>query len=198
MDCLILLAHPKGESLNHALAQAVRQRLLDRGHCVYFHDLYQEGFDPLLTAQELSEDFEPQGLLKVHCHQLVRSDLVVVVHPNYRNQAPAMLKGWVDRVIRSGVAFRYEGEAGERGEQVGLLGGKSALVINTADCPEESDRKYGFPIRKFWEKFVFGNSGIENCYYRSFYNVLFSSLQERESWITECGELADQALNSVS
>jgi NAD(P)H dehydrogenase (quinone) len=196
MNCMMLLAHPNPESLNHALADAIRQVLEAKGHKVYYHDLYREGFDPLITAKELSESFEPTGLLKGHCDELMAADLIVVVHPNYRNQPPAILKGWVDRVIRVGVAFRFVGEEGLEGEEKGLLKAERALIINTADCPEAVDLEAGLPLKAFWDDWVFSGCGVKTTEYLCFYQVLFSSPEQRAGWIRTCetlaGEIADE------
>lgn len=56
-------------------------------------------------------------------------------------QPPAILKGWVDRVIRAGVAYEFaEGDSGE-GVPIGLLKAKSALVFNTSNTLEERELK---------------------------------------------------------
>ena len=54
-------------------------------------------------------------------------------------QPPAILKGWIDRVIRPGVAYRFlEGDSGE-GVPLGLLRAQTALVFNTANPPEDQE-----------------------------------------------------------
>jgi len=54
-----------------------------------------------------------------------------VVHPNWWGQPPAILKGWIDRILRPGVAYQFlEGDAGE-GVPVGLLKAETALIFNT-------------------------------------------------------------------
>ena len=54
-------------------------------------------------------------------------------------QPPAILKGWIDRVIRPGVAYRFlEGDSGE-GVPLGLLRAQTALVFNTANTPEDRE-----------------------------------------------------------
>jgi NAD(P)H dehydrogenase (quinone) len=48
-----ILAHPDSSSFNHAIAQTVAEQLEKNRHGVRFHDLYEERFDPLLTAGEI-------------------------------------------------------------------------------------------------------------------------------------------------
>jgi NAD(P)H dehydrogenase (quinone) len=52
MPILVILAHPDPKSFNHAIAAVVCDQLQKDGREVIFHDLYAEGFDPLLPAEE--------------------------------------------------------------------------------------------------------------------------------------------------
>ena len=78
---------------------------------------------------------------------------IVIVHPNWWGQPPAILKGWVDRVLRPEVAYRFlEGDAGE-GVPVGLLKAKAAIVFNTSNTPRRAElaslrRPAGNPLEK--------------------------------------------------
>ena len=56
MKLSLILAHPGPGSFNHAIAETARQTLLRRGHTVLFHDLYAEGFDPILPAHEIPKE----------------------------------------------------------------------------------------------------------------------------------------------
>ncbi|MEB3323345.1 MAG: NAD(P)H-dependent oxidoreductase, partial [Synechococcaceae cyanobacterium] len=64
MKILIILAHPDSNSLNHSIAHAIRDDLLNEGHDVIFHDLCEEGFSPLLTAEEIPESGEMDHVVK--------------------------------------------------------------------------------------------------------------------------------------
>ena len=64
----------------------------------------------------------------------------MIVHPNWWGQPPAILKGWVDRVFRPGIAYRFvEGDAGE-GVPIGLLKASAAVVFNTSNTPDARER----------------------------------------------------------
>ena len=52
----VILAHPRHGSFNHAIAATAVQALETQGHEVWFHDLYQENFDPVLLAPELERE----------------------------------------------------------------------------------------------------------------------------------------------
>ena len=97
MKILLLLAHPNPESLNAALAERVRLSLEQAGHQVIYHDLYHEGFDSLLPADEISKHARISRELEMHCDEFCTSDGIVVVHPNWWGMPPAVLTGYIDR-----------------------------------------------------------------------------------------------------
>lgn len=53
MEILLVICHPHQESFTHAIAHQVQQTLLSSHHLVEVHDLYQEGFDPVLPYSEI-------------------------------------------------------------------------------------------------------------------------------------------------
>ena len=59
MKVLLILCHPRPGSFNHTLAASARDTLVALGHEVYFHDLHEEGFDPVLDSSELSRPVQP-------------------------------------------------------------------------------------------------------------------------------------------
>lgn len=107
MNLLVVLGHPDAGSFNAAIARAAKEELEELGHQVVFHDLYREGFDPLLPAEEIPVDGPVEPVVAQHCAELAQADGLVLVHTNWWGQPPAVLKGWVDRVFRPGVAFRW-------------------------------------------------------------------------------------------
>ncbi len=131
----VILAHPRHGSFNHAIAATAVQTLEAQGHEVWFHDLYQENFDPVLLAPELEREAVLPPDLAQHCREIAQAQGIVIVHPNWWGQPPAILKGWVDRVLRPEVAYRFrEGDAGD-GVPVGLLKAKAAVVFTTSNTP---------------------------------------------------------------
>ena len=131
MQISIILAHPDIKSFNHAIAQTAFEKLKLSGHQVVLHDLYAEGFDPILPIAEIPQEGIVPDHVERHCQEISSADGIVIVHPNWWGQPPAILKGWIDRVIRPGVAYKFlDGDNGE-GVPVGLLKAKAAVVFNT-------------------------------------------------------------------
>jgi putative NADPH-quinone reductase len=55
MQISVILAHPNPVSFNHSIALAAVEAIKANGHRVFFHDLYQEKFDPLLNQKEIAK-----------------------------------------------------------------------------------------------------------------------------------------------
>jgi NAD(P)H dehydrogenase (quinone) len=186
MHVMVILAHFSQESFNAAIAAAVRAALERNGHEIYFHDLYREGFDPLMHEREKPRDASLPPVVRAHCDELRRSDGLVVVHPNWWGQPPAILKGWIDRVIRPGVAYEFTGDDAGEGVPAGLLAGKTGLVFNTSDTPDERERGvFGDPLDLIWRKCIFGFCGITRHYRRTFSVVVTSTPVQRAAWLAE-------------
>lgn len=190
---LEVLAHPRPGSFNHALAGAVSERLLSLGHRVVFHDLCGEGFDPVLPAAEVPEDGPLAPEVARHVEELRAAEGIVVVHPDWWGQPPAVLKGWVDRVFRPGAAYRFEeGDSGE-GVPMGLLRASAALVLNTSNTPAGRERvAFGDPLERLWRDCIFGLCGVAAFHRRMFGVVVTSTPGQRAGWLAEAAELAER------
>jgi NAD(P)H dehydrogenase (quinone) len=189
MNILIIVGHPNPTSFNHAIAHTVRQTLESSGHRCFFHDLYAEGFDPLLTRIDLENQnrFSGNPLVEQHCADLQQADGIVIVHPNWWGQPPAILKGWVDRVIRPDLAYRFE-EKGHTGEgiPIPLLKAQFAVVFNTSDTAYEREIEvFGDPLETLWRNCIFGFCGI-NCFERKNFGIIVTSTHDqRVGWLEE-------------
>lgn len=190
MKVSVILAHPDRHSFNHAIAAATVSALSENGHKVFYHDLYGEKFPPLLTAGELARNARLSPIISRHCTEIREAGGIVIVHPNWWGGPPAILKGWVDRVIRPGVAYEFnEGDSGE-GIPNGLLKVKTALVFNTSNTfPEREMEAFGDPLETLWKNCVFGLCGVSDFRRRTFCVVVTSSPEQRQSWLEEVREI---------
>jgi putative NADPH-quinone reductase len=86
-------ATPNPTALNHAIAVAAREQSLANRHEVDFHDLYAEGFGPLLPADELLSGGSVPERLSKYCEEAAAADGFVIVHPELMGPAPGDLEG---------------------------------------------------------------------------------------------------------
>jgi len=186
MNISIILAHPNPGSFNHAIAGATADSLRQNGHAVILHDLCQEQFSPLLPAAELQKVAKPDPVVGRHCAEIAGTDGIIIVHPNWWGMPPAILKGWIDRVLRPEVAYRFvEGDDGE-GVPVGLLKARAAIVFNTANTPDGREREcFGDPLETLWKKCIFDLCGVKRIHRRSFAVVVTSTPEQRAQWLAE-------------
>jgi NAD(P)H dehydrogenase (quinone) len=151
MRVLIVLAHPDRRSFNGQMAAAARDILSSTGHSVELSDLYGEDFDARESAWHYgccngAEVFDVQaeqrrasdeGTLphdvRRELERIERADLIILQYPMWWFAAPAMLKGWIDRVLVYGRTYtsrmRYDR---------GHLKGKRAMVSVTLGGAEST------------------------------------------------------------
>jgi NAD(P)H dehydrogenase (quinone) len=198
MRISVILAHPDKASLNHAIASIAVKQLEMNGLSVSFHDLYAENFGPLLVSKEIQKDAVLPEPVKCHCEEVRQADGIIVIHPNWWGQPPAVLKGWIDRVIRPGMAYEFlEGDAGE-GIPRGLLKAEAALVFNTSNTPPEREQQvFGDPLETIWRNCIFGLCGVGNFHRRTFSTVVTSTENERREWLEEARTLTDRIFPKV-
>ena len=194
MNILLVLAHPNPNSFNRALAAAAHDALLREGHSVVFHDLCAERFDPLLPASDIPSSSPISPDLQRHCAELQTADGLVFVHPNWWGMPPAILTGWIDRVVRPGVAYRFlEGDSGE-GVPLGLLRARTAVILNTSDTPDDREAAtFGDPLDSIWKRCVFGLCGVRDVRRRTFNVVVTSTPDQRQAWLAEAADLCRRA-----
>ena len=144
MKVLIVHAHPEPQSFTAALRDQAADTFRAQGHEVQVSDLYAMGWNPVASADDFNHRENPEYLvyaleqrlgvksgsiapdIQQELDKLLWADLLVLNFPIFWFSAPAMLKGWIDRVLVSGVCY-----GGKRFYDQGGLAGKRALVTVT-------------------------------------------------------------------
>jgi len=130
---LVVFAHPDPASLTGAVRDRVRDRLTAAGAELREHDLYAEGFDPVLSRGELRSLYRtpPEAAPEAaRIADLLWCDTLIAVYPTWWQGPPAPLKGWLDRVLWPGAAWHPP--AGGRGLiRPGLTGIRRLAVMTT-------------------------------------------------------------------
>jgi NAD(P)H dehydrogenase (quinone) len=193
MKITVILAHPDKKSFNYAVAEAAVKTLNANGHKVTFHDLYREKFPPVLPAREIPRDVSLPPIISRHCEEISGADGIIIVHPNWWGQPPAILKGWIDRVLRPGVAYTFaEGDSGD-GKLIGLLKANYVLVFNTSNTPAERETDvYGNPLESLWKNNMFISCGVKNYFRRNFGVIITSTSEQRQNWLEEVRSLTEK------
>ncbi len=190
MKATIVLAHPYKESFNHAIYNRVIELLDSCGITVFCNDLYSDGFNPVLSVSELGKEPSNDPLVKKYVEDMIASEFLIFIHPNWWGMPPAILKGYIDRVIRPPHAYDFPTDASGGGLPIGKLKGKTGIVFNTSNT--EADRENNYfedPLQNIWEKCVFGFCGIEKSHRKMFRIIADSSLEDRVQWLNEVDEI---------
>ncbi|KMM85216.1 NAD(P)H dehydrogenase (quinone) [Pseudomonas taetrolens] len=144
MNVLIVHAHPEPNSFTAALRDQAVETLKTQGHEVQVSDLYAMNWNPVASANDFSARENPDYLvyaleqrlgvkkqalaadIQQELDKLLWADLLILNFPIFWFSAPAILKGWIDRVLVSGICY-----GGKRFYDQGGLSGKKALVTVT-------------------------------------------------------------------
>lgn len=154
MRILYVYCHPVPESFHGAIREQALAGLSRAGHEVDQLDLYAEGFDPVLGAEERRRyhDLSRNRVgLEPYIDRLTRAEGLVVQFPTWCFGAPAMLKGFLDRLILPGVAF----DLGDPAHVRPMLGHIRSLAgIVTYGRPRWAAWYMGDPPRKLVTRYL--------------------------------------------
>lgn len=129
---LVVVAHPRPDSLTAHIAGLAAQRLTAAGYRIDLLDLHAENFDPRMNTADLPEwgnrdkTYSPE--VEKHMRRVLAADVIVAVFPVYWVQVPAILKGWIDRVWNYGFAY---------GRSKPRLAGKRMLWLGLAGAADD-------------------------------------------------------------
>lgn len=180
MNVLIVLGHPRDASLCGALASAFHEGARQAGVEVRRLNLAALDFDPDVHYESPRQQPFEDDLLKAR-ELLLWAEHLVFVYPTWWGCVPALLKGFLDRVLTEGFSFRScEGGTGYQG----LLTGRSAQLITTMDTPPLVHRFiYRQPGRNAMALATLGFCGIRPVRSLVFGSVKNASAGQRQQWI---------------
>lgn len=141
---LVLVGHPAAASLDRSLAEAYAEGARASGAEVRELRLSALQFDPILhEGHHAVQELEPD--LRAAQELILWANHLVIVYPIWWGSVPALLKGFLDRALYSGFAYRYHDD-GPLWDK--LLRGRSARLITTSDAPG------------WWIRFAYRNSDV--------------------------------------
>ncbi len=182
MKILIVYAHPNKKSFNHAELEHIKSGLDQSGeHTYQIVDLYEEQFNPVLTFNENKRrvDLVNDPEMKKYRDLVQEANHLIFIYPIWWYGPPAILKGFIDRVLVKGFAYTYEGFLPK-----GLLSGKTAWVVYTLDSPSW----FVTFFRHQAEWMIMKRAILKFCGFRKIRRLMFaglknSSLKKRETWL---------------
>src|SRR4051794_15364333 len=182
MKVLVILGHPRRNSLCGALAAAYAEGARDGGAAVRTLDVGEMTFEPDVTG--ISPRDQPlEDSVRAAMAAIAWADHLVLVYPTWWGTMPAVLKAFLDRVLLPGFAFadRDDGEGWER-----LLTGKSAHLLTTMDTPPWVYRWiYKAPGANALGRATLGFCGVDPVRITLFGPVKESTPARRAHWLEQ-------------
>lgn len=149
----IILCHPSEHSFNAAVANAYCDAVRALGHETVFRDLYRSGFDPILKMSERpGPEFEPAADVVAEINALRGADIFVLVYPLWFGSPPAVMKGYVERVLGAG----FSDQAIRAHHSHDWLSNKHLLSIATSGGTAQWQRLRGAlrPLREAFDNYI--------------------------------------------
>jgi NAD(P)H dehydrogenase (quinone) len=189
---LVVYAHPNPKSFNHAILEEFTRGLEDGGHSFEVVDLYAINFDPITKLEDLVQFSGGQmpGDVLEQQGKVTASDALVFIHPTHDWTYPAILKGWIIRVIGA-YGFGYKVE---NGKMIGLLTNKKALFITTTGAVEEYYQALGLTeaYMKISNTSFKHLGGIPDVKHVTFYGVPAVDDETRKNFLEKAYQLGKE------
>jgi NAD(P)H dehydrogenase (quinone) len=189
MRILLILGHPDPASYCAALAQSYAAAATAAGHELRRLDLHTLDFDPVLHAgYHGTQPLEPD--LQRAQDDIRWAEHLVWVYPVWWGGLPALLKGFLDRVLQPGFGFRYRRHSSLWDR---LLSGRSARLITTLDTPGWYFRwVWGAPAHRQMRHTVLGFCGIRPVRLTALAPIRGSAPAQRQRWLDHVSALGHQ------
>ena len=193
MKTLIVYYHPNDRSFCSAILKAVKDGSKKGGHPSKVINLSKDNFDPVMKSKDLKAfaelgrgmeeaimDLDP--IVFRYKKKLEWAEHIVMIFPIWWMTMPAMMKGFVDKVIFPGVA--YEMDNGRLRSRLHSL--KQVTVITTMNTPADIYRNnFGNSLEGSLVKGTFNQIGIHDIRWISLNMVKQSGDEKRWLWLDE-------------
>lgn len=189
MKPLIIYAHPFDGSFCHAVKEKIVETLKKKGEDYNIIDLYKDGFDPVMSGEDLrlyakGETTDPN--VDKYLNLLSETSIIYLIFPVWWGVMPAILKGFFDKVFLPQRAYVYQ--------KSGMLKAmfpqiKKAVIFNTLGGP----KLYHNLMLRFPVKRVVGNTtlkmiGVKNIEILQFDSMKKSSDKLRQKWLKKTAD----------
>ena len=189
MKHLIVYCHPNPKSFNHAILTALSTALREAEHELRVRDLYALRFDPVLKGSDLAsiQKGDIPADIRAEQEHVSRADVITFVFPLWWAGMPALAKGYLDRVLCDGFAYRFDAEGHHR-----LLADKKVFTITTLGDTEENYRRKGFfeAMDRLMDGITFDFAGLQPIGHKYFCAIEAAGDAGRKKMLEEVRTLA--------
>ena len=197
MNHLIIFAHPNSaRSFGRSIANRIEQISQEKGVNVFFRDLYEMNFNPILSHEELqnaNKGVIPEDIQQEH-NFILQADLITLVYPLWWMGFPSILKGYLDRVLSHGFAYKTE-----NGESVGLLKNKQMQQFITIGSNLDKYKEFGVDksLNHCLINGLFNYCGIENVEFELFGDIHLIDDEARKAMIEVAAQKTQEKLTAL-
>ncbi len=187
MRVVIVFNHPYEGSYCNAIFDTVKSGLDKAGHEIDIIHLDNDKFNPVMTAEDLlafknKKSIDTQA--KEYIQRIKAADHLVFIFPIWWELMPALMKGFIDKVIFPGETYDYTSSG--HGMVTLMKNIKSITVITTMNTPAIMYKLiYGDAVKKALIKGTFQKTGCKKVKWLSLNMVKMSSKDKREKWLKQ-------------
>jgi NAD(P)H dehydrogenase (quinone) len=188
MKVVIVFNHPYDGSYCNAILQAATAGLRKANHEIDVIHLDKDGFNPVMTSADLNafrlqKAIDPQAL--AYNERIKDADHLVFVFPIWWELMPAMMKGFVDKVIFPGLAYTYKDTSNTYMKPL-WTNVKGITIMTTMNTPNWAYwLLFGNAIKKALLLGTFWKTGYKNRKWISFNQVKMVSAEKRKNWLVD-------------
>lgn len=168
---LIVIGHPAPDSFCHSIARAYADAIVECGQQCVTRDLYAIGFDPLLKADERPETagFHLSPDVEAELSFVKSSRSITLVYPIWYGMPPAIIKGYVDRVLGAGLGVK----AVHEGKEQEALSGKQLVLLTTSgtSLPWLAEKGLWYSLREAFDYYLEAIFSFASCEHEHFDSI---------------------------
>ena len=181
----MVYGHYNDKSFNASIKETFIKTAKENGHEVDCVDLYKEKFNPVFAGEE------PDQIVLNHRKRIEKCNVIVLIAPIWNFRMPAIVEGWIDKVLAPPWAFSFKRLVGNYGYPQGKLKDKKAIIFCTYGSPRLAVTTFflNLPIRRL-KRGVFHICGIFNINYRRYFAVPFVSDSKRKKFLEDVKKTA--------
>lgn len=198
MNHLIVYAHPNPKSFSGAICGHLAKISKKHGNKVSIRDLYKLDFNPVLSAKDFDSLRQGKTPKDIHAEQkfVANAELITLIFPLWWTGYPAILKGWVDRTLLNGFAFKHSQQTGI----TPLLSGKKVQLITTMGASVTEYEKNGLmdAMAMTMGDNVWSFCGCEDAGMIALGEIPGATDSDRQKILRELSKTLEQALTSAS
>ena len=170
---------------NSAIKKTFMKTAIEHGHSIDCIDLYAENFNPVYAGEN------PDTQVLNHRKRIEECDIITLIAPIWNFRMPAIVEGWIDKVLAPPWAFEFKKLVGNYGYPLGKLKNKKAIIFCTYGSPRLAITTFflNLPIRRL-KRGVFYICGIKKINYRRYFAVPFVSEKKRKAFLEDVKKTA--------